>query len=280
MKKRNVFLAGLMAGSFGLISLTSLVFAASGMAVDSKTPAKTATTTAVAPATALPTSIIVPAATTPEALQVPVSATIAPPAAPVAVSTIVLSPAPAAAAVTAPAAIVPVIVLTAADYLDIQTKPGDAKHKFQQYSLALHNKQPKHIQVLQFEVTNGLSEQDYVQYQQQKSQNKMRLAGGVLRGLTSVATSFVPYAGLGSMAAYQAIGAGSMAVNGAANMMQNSQGGGGTDYAGHIVQRANDIMISPNQDFQFLVVVPQNQQPAVKIIFKDLQSNQIYDLQK
>lgn len=265
MKKRNVFLAGFMATSVGLLTFAPISFAANGPSPDSKT--SVATTAATAPTAPVATSS---AATVPASMA---------PAAPVSGASIVLSPAPVA--VTAPASTVPVVVLVAGDYLDIQTKPGDAKHKLQQYSLALHNKQTKHIQVLQLEVTNGLSEQDYIQYQQQKSQNKMRLAGGVLRGLTGVATSFVPYAGLGSMAAYHAIGAGSMAVNGAANMMQNTQAqGGSADYAGHVVQRANDILISPNQDFQFLVVVPQNQQPAVKIIFKDLQSNQIYDLQK
>jgi hypothetical protein len=106
----------------------------------------------------------------------------------------------------------------------------------------------------------------------------MRMAGGVLRGLTSVATSFVPYAGLGSMAAYQAIGVGSTAASSAASLMENASGA--VDYTGHIVQRASDIMISPNQQFQCRVVVPQSEQPAVKVIFKDLDINRIYDIQK
>jgi hypothetical protein len=39
-------------------------------------------------------------------------------------------------------------------------------------------------------------------------------------------------------------------------------------------------MISPKQQFQCLAVVPETQQPIVKVIFKDMQSNQLFDLQK
>lgn len=173
---------------------------------------------------------------------------------------------------------VPAAALTAADYLDIQLKPLDAKHKFKQYSLSLNNKQAKHLEVLQVEVVNGISEEAYVQVQQQKSQARRQMAGGLLRGLTGVATSFVPYAGLGSMAAYQAIGASSYAVSNVADAIQNTSGS--VNYTGRVMQRGSNIMISPNQQFQCLAVVPEKETPVVKVIFKDLQSNQIYDLQK
>jgi hypothetical protein len=171
-----------------------------------------------------------------------------------------------------------VATINPADYLDILVKAGDAKPKFQEFSVTVNNKQAKHIELLQLEVTNGVSEQAYLQIQQSSSQAKRKLAGGLLRGITGVATSFVPYAGIGSMAAYQAIGAGNTAVNAAANMIQDSSGA--MQYSGKVVQRVGNILISPNQQFQCLAVVPEKQQPIVKIIFKDLQSNQIYDLQK
>jgi hypothetical protein len=172
----------------------------------------------------------------------------------------------------------PAATLTAADYLDVQYKPGNSKAKMQEYNITINNKQPKHVELLQLEVTNGVDEQTYVQLQQQKSQTSRRLAGGMLRGLTGVASSFIPYAGVGSVAAYQAIGAGTNVLYNTANVIENT--GGSADYSGHVVQRANNIMISPNQQFQCLAVTPNKQQPVVKIVFKDLESNQIYDLQK
>jgi hypothetical protein len=168
--------------------------------------------------------------------------------------------------------------LIAADYLDIQLQPGNSKHKLQEFTVRLQNKQPKHIEVLQLEVMNGMTEQAYLQLQQQKSQAKARVAGGMLRGLTGVATSFIPYAGIGSMAAYHAIGAGTNAAYAMANVVENT--GGQVDYSGRIVQRAGNIMISPSQQFQCLAVVPERQQPQVKVIFKDLQTNQIFEMQK
>ncbi|HEY9685499.1 MAG TPA: hypothetical protein V6C52_00840 [Coleofasciculaceae cyanobacterium] len=172
----------------------------------------------------------------------------------------------------------PQMAMTAADYLDVQLQPGNSKHRLQEFTVRLQNKQPKHIEVLQMEVLNGMTEQAYLQFQQQKSQAKARVAGGMLRGLTGVATSFIPYAGIGSMAAYHAIGAGTNAAYAMANVVENT--GGQVDYSGRIVQRIGNLMISPNQQFQCLAVVPEHQQPQVKVIFKDLQTNQIFELQK
>ncbi|MEB3287202.1 MAG: hypothetical protein VKJ04_06830 [Vampirovibrionales bacterium] len=166
----------------------------------------------------------------------------------------------------------------AADYLDIAFKPLESKYKMQQFELTLQNKQPKHIELLQVEVVNGLSEQTYAQIQQEKAASKRRLAGGVLRGLTSVATSFVPYAGLGSVAAYQGIYAGSQAAMATASAIENTGGDAGS-YTGRITQRASNVFISPKQSFQCLAVVPEQQSPVVKVIFKDLQTNQIFELQ-
>lgn len=178
----------------------------------------------------------------------------------------------------APTAVATPIQVTAADYVEIQLKPQTAKYKMQQFALTLHNKQAAHIDVMQLEVLNGMDEQSYLQIQQTQSQAKRRMAGGLLRGVTGLATSFVPYAGMGSYAAYQALGAGNQAMNVAANMVENSAGA--ANVAGRIIQRANNILVSPNQDFQCLVAVPENQAPVVKVIFKDLQTNQIFELQK
>lgn len=171
------------------------------------------------------------------------------------------------------------VALTATDYLDIQLQPGTAKHDFQEFTLVLNNKQPHHVEILQLEVMNGIDEQSYAMMQQEKSRAKKRLAGGLLRGVTSVATSFVPYAGLGSVAAYQAVGIGSQAAYAAANVVENT-GGGGVNYSGRVVQRAGNIFIAPSQPFQCLALVPENQKPMIKIIFKDLQTNQIFDLNR
>lgn len=249
MKRNSIILACVLAVSVSLVSLAPPVFA-----LDAEAGAKTAAT--ASPAGTAPTQ--------PQAITGSVQATV--------------QTAPVSVSASAPAVTADPATLQATDYLEIQAKPGESKHKLQEYALALNNKQARHIQVLQLEVANGLTEQAYLQLRQQKSQAKMRMAGGVLRGLTSVATSFVPYAGLGSMAAYQAIGVGSTAASSAASLMENASGA--VDYAGHIVQRASDIMISPNQQFQCRIVVPQSEQPAVKVIFKDLESNRIYDIQK
>jgi hypothetical protein len=46
------------------------------------------------------------------------------------------------------------------------------------------------------------------------------------------------------------------------------------------VQHANNIFLSPNQPFQCMAVTPDKQPPVVKVVFKDLESNQIFDMQK
>lgn len=171
---------------------------------------------------------------------------------------------------------------TAADYLDVQTQAGDAKHKYQQFQVTLHNKLPKHIEVLQMEVTNGLSEQAYAQMEQERAQAKRRATGGVLRGLgglASIASGFIPYAGTGGYVAAHAISAGSSVAYQASNMVDSTTPTG-TAASGRVVQRANNIFIAPNQQFQCLAVVPEKTAPAIRIVFKDLQTNQIFDLQK
>lgn len=180
--------------------------------------------------------------------------------------------------VVQPAAITPAATLSAADYLDIKATAGDEKSNIRQYTLNLQNKQAKHIEILQLEVVNGITEQAFAQMQQEKSRARRQLAGGMLRGLTSVATSFIPYAGIGSMAAYHGIAAGATAMNAVADTVQNASGT--TDYTGKVVQRASNIIITPNQNFNCLALVPGGQAPVVKVIFKDLQTNQIFDIQK
>jgi hypothetical protein len=185
--------------------------------------------------------------------------------------------------VTQPAPAPAAPALSAADYLDIQAAPGQGKSHMKEYTLTLNNKQARHIEVIQLDVQNGMSEQDYVQMQQAQAQAKRHVAGGMLRGLgglASIASGFVPYAGgVGSMYALQAMNAGTSAMYQAGNMVE-STGGDAVNYTGRVVQHANNIIISPSQQFTCLAVVPENQQPSVKVIFKDLQTNQIYELQK
>lgn len=174
--------------------------------------------------------------------------------------------------------------LTAADYLDLQVKPLDGQASLKQFAVSINNKQPHHLQVLQLEVVNGLSEQAYMMAQQEKAQAKARKAGGLLRGLgavAGVASGFIPYAGgYGGWIASEAVGAGSSLAYNAASIAEGAQGAGVVDYSGRVVQHADNIYLSPNQSFNCLAVVPQSQQPLVKVIFKDLESNQIFDLQK
>lgn len=182
-----------------------------------------------------------------------------------------------------PAATTAEASLTAADYLEIQTKPGESKNRLRHHTITINNKLARHIEILQVEIVNGLSEDAYAQAQltqAQKSQAKRRVAGGLLRGVTGIATSFVPYAGVGSYAAYQAIGAGTYAANSAADAIANAQPNMPGYTGERIVQRAGNILISPKQQYHCTAVVPEAQQPQVKIIFKDLQSNQIFDIQK
>lgn len=185
---------------------------------------------------------------------------------------------PAAAASTAAAT---VAVLQSKDYLDIQLTSQGSKNEFQTFVLNIQNKQPKHIELLQVEVLNGITEQAYLQIQQERSGSKKRLAGGLLRGVTGIASSFVPQVGgLGGAVASQAVGAGTSAVYMAADALENSGNASAANYTGKVVQRANNILVSPNQNFQCLAVVPDKQAPIIKVIFKDLQTSQIFEAQK
>lgn len=172
-------------------------------------------------------------------------------------------------------------VLQAADYVHIQKAPADVKgYKTKQYhavSVTIQNTQPAHIEIVHAEVLNGIDEALVAQQKAQSSQRKRQVAGGFLR-LAGAVPGFGPVLGsAGSYGAAMALAHTSNALSHAANMVSNMPDGG-LAITGQFVNRVQNVVISPNQTFNFQTLVPRGAEAGIKLIFKDLNTNQIFDL--
>lgn len=171
-------------------------------------------------------------------------------------------------------------VLTGADILDVAESAGvleksiPGKYKAVQYTLT--NKHKGYIEVLQGEVLNAVEENVAAVQAVKSSNTKKRVGGALLRGVAG-GMSFIPVVGIGSAyassAAHQVAGA-------AANAADASAHNNMAATTGRYNKKISGVLISPNETYSFTALVPKKETPQVKVVFKDVKTNEIYDVRK
>lgn len=170
----------------------------------------------------------------------------------------------------------PVAALTAKDYLSVTTSPIEGKGKFKGVQYVLKNLQANHIQVIQAEVVNSVDEMLAAQQEAESRSKRKRIGGGLLRGITGLGLSAIPYTG--SLAAVQGAAAAAHVAGAAASSMENSADSAANSYEGRFVRQVNAVVISPQQAFRFSALVPSGVSPQLRVTFKDLKTNEIFDI--
>lgn len=166
--------------------------------------------------------------------------------------------------------------LMAKEILQVSTQPVTGKGKYQGVQYSLKNTQGNHLQLLQAEVVNGIDEAIVAQEELQKSNTRRRVAGGLLRGLSSV--PFVGGFGYASVGAYQAAAIGSQVAYTAANTLDAAASSNVASVEGRFVRTVPNVVINPQEVFRFQTLVAPGVTPQIKLVFKNLETNQIFDL--
>ena len=170
--------------------------------------------------------------------------------------------------------------LRADEYFEVSQDKGDlgkhSKKKYQAVTYTLKNTQPYHVELVQAEVPNSLDEAQVAQKKKKSGGLGLKMAGIGL----GAASGFIPLGG-GGIGAYRAASALGHASHAASSMARaTSNGSGGLEITGQYVQRVNNVVLSPNQTFTFTTLLPKNADPLLKMVFKNLETNRIYDLTK
>jgi hypothetical protein len=167
-------------------------------------------------------------------------------------------------------------------YWAVATQPQKLKEysdrKFDAYTVTLTNIQPYHVQVLQGEVVNALNEQQLVAEKSKGGSGGGRILGNLALGAASTGMHFAGL-GAGSMGAFRALSMGQNAI-GAASTAINRTPQGNFQITGKYIQRFNEVVLGQNQTFSFDGVLPKDQAPNLRLVFKNLETNQILDFAK
>jgi len=183
----------------------------------------------------------------------------------------------------APAETTAQAAMSATDYLKISNQEADlgnhSKKKYRAVSITLKNSQGVHLEVLQGEVVNGLDETVIAQQELQSREKKKSAAGFLMRTVAAAPGIGLSFAGVGGMG-YQGVAAlarTSQALNAASSVVSNVPAGT-AEISGQFVKKLNNVIISPNQTFTFKTLLPAGSDPQLKLIFKNLQTNQVMEL--
>ena len=161
------------------------------------------------------------------------------------------------------------------------TLQGDLGKNYNSVQITLKNNQPCHLSILQGEVLNAVDENLAVAqiYQEEYNKAAKRQRGAsIFGGLLSTAASFIPYAG--GVAGY-ATSAAMGAASDVAGMVGSA--GGPEGYAGpsgQFIRQIHEVIISPGDVYQFSTLMPKGMTPQLKLIIKNLQSNEIVTMQR
>jgi hypothetical protein len=170
---------------------------------------------------------------------------------------------------------------TAGDYFQIAQEPTPlteySEREYQAVAITLQNKQETQIELIHGEVANALDEMVLLQQKVKTKTRALKLTGLALRS-----TSLVPGIGLiGGVAGYSTnLAAARMqknAFNRASYSVENTATGG-QELSGRYVQRFNSIIIPANQTLTFKALMPKDVAPGLRLVFKDLKTNQLYEL--
>ncbi|MFN8615223.1 MAG: hypothetical protein U0003_04860 [Vampirovibrionales bacterium] len=165
-------------------------------------------------------------------------------------------------------------------YITVQKTPQKLRdysdRKYDAYSITLTNTQPYHVQILQGEVSNALNEQQLVAAKSNKGGfSGGRVLGNLALGAASTGMHFAGI-GAGSMGAFRAAAAGQHAISFASSAI-NQTPQGNLQITGKYVQRFNEVVLGQHQSFTFETVLPKDQAPTLRLVFKNLETNQILD---
>jgi hypothetical protein len=150
--------------------------------------------------------------------------------------------------------------------------------KYQAYQISLKNERPNHLQILHGEVLNAVDEAFVANEALQKKNQSRRAAGGLLRGLSSV--PFAGGFGYHSYGAYRAASLASSAANTAASVAESTAQNEQANVEGRYIRTLNSAFINPNETYTFTALVPKADTPHVKLIFKNLETNEVFDVQQ
>lgn len=153
---------------------------------------------------------------------------------------------------------------------------GSLSKKYHAFTYTLKNTHQAHIEILQGEVVNGVDETVVAAQELQERNQKNKIGGALLRGVAG-GLSFIPYAGVAGVYAGMAA---NHATSAAANVMDAAGNNSVVATQGRFIRKFNTVVISPNQTYSFTTLVPKSEKPQFKLVFKDLKSNEIYDIQE
>jgi hypothetical protein len=140
---------------------------------------------------------------------------------------------------------------------------GRLTKRFQGLKITLKNRQGNYVEIVRGEVMNGVDGQ--TAYQMTDNSR----ARGFWTSLATAPLGYVPYAGYGSGAISTAVNAGgSVSDQNTANSSYNK------------VKHFPNGVLSPNDEISIYTLVPLNERPQVKIIFRDLKTNEMFTLNR
>ncbi len=172
----------------------------------------------------------------------------------------------------------PAAALAARDYLSISTEPVQGKGGYQAVRYTIKNLQPNHLQIISGEVLNSVDEVAAANRELQQANTRKKVAGGVLRGLSAL--PFAGGFGYASVGAYRAAAVGTHLANAAATTMDNTAEGNVLNVEGRFIRNLNSVVINPNETYTFSSLILNGETPRIKLVFKNLETNQIFDLQQ
>lgn len=136
---------------------------------------------------------------------------------------------------------------------------GRLKGKFSGFKFTLKNLSDGNIEIMKGEIVNGV---DGATAYRKTDNSRSR---GFLAGLASMPLSYVPYGGYGSSAVSTSAG-----YAGAASDEQTDQASMGK------TKFFPSGMVIPTDEISIEGLVPLNEKPEIKIIFRDLKTNEVH----
>jgi hypothetical protein len=161
-------------------------------------------------------------------------------------------------------------------FVEMPIENGDISSKYKAYRVEIKNMQPYHLQVVMGEVLNGVDEAIAANQALESSNKRKRGFGALMRGLSAVPVLGAYGHGYGSYGAYQAAAIASNTVGVAASIAENSQSGAAT-ISGRYTRNFRDVVINPNETYSIVTLVPKEANPQIKVVFRNLETNQILD---
>lgn len=169
-----------------------------------------------------------------------------------------------------------VAAITPKDMLTLSQEAVAGRGQYQGVRYTLKNTQNAHFQVIHAEVVNAVDETVAANEELQNANRRKRIAGGFLKGLSSL--PFSTGLGYSSYGAFRAAATASQVAQSAGDAMQSAASNNVASLEGRFVRQFDGVIISPQQTWSFNTLVAPNTKPQLKLVFKNLETNQIYDI--